>query len=97
MLAARKRGDGGDAWYCGADVEQEVLGVAPAAGDGVLFWDFEPGEGPGTGSFRDGTAQPAANPVGGALHAGCPVLAGEKWVSGGGGDVTRAVMCSDVM
>lgn len=27
--------DGGEDWYC---VESEVLGAAPEAGDGLLFW-----------------------------------------------------------
>lgn len=42
--------------------------------------DYEPGNGPGTGSYEDGTAKPSANVVYEALHSGCPILEGEKWI-----------------
>jgi len=69
----------GDAWYCQND---EVLGVTANPGDAILFYDYKPAGGDGTGSYADGTAQPAAIPVPESMHSGCPVLEGEKWVSG---------------
>jgi hypothetical protein len=80
MTAAGKASamDGSDSWYCQDD--EEVLAAAPQAGDAVLFWDYEPGGGAGKGSFADGSAEPQAKPVPGALHSGCPVLEGQKWV-----------------
>jgi len=56
-------------WYCYSD---DVLGVTPSPGDGILFWDYRPPDSP------DDTV---AIPVPGALHSGCPVEEGEKWVS----------------
>ncbi|KAL6770815.1 hypothetical protein ACKKBF_B32790 [Auxenochlorella protothecoides x Auxenochlorella symbiontica] len=66
-----------DSWYC---KDSGVLGAAPEAGDALLFWDYRPGGGSGQGSYEDGTADPSATPVYEALHSGCPVLEGEKWI-----------------
>lgn len=67
-------------WYCS---DPKVLGVAPKAGDAVLFWNYTPGEPgeEGSGSFFDGSAKPAARRVFSAQHSGCPVLKGEKWIT----------------
>jgi prolyl 4-hydroxylase len=73
--------DGSESWYCRAGLRNEVLSVAPTAGDAILFWDYAPGGGAGTGSYADGSADPAARPVRGALHAGCPVEEGQKWIA----------------
>ncbi len=59
----------------------QVLGSAPEAGDVLLFWDYSPGNGEGTGSYADGTGRPAAKPVPETLHSGCPVEEGEKWIA----------------
>ena len=64
-------------WYCKAE---GVLGVRPAAGDALMFWDYKPGHGPGTGSYADGDARSQAQAVYEALHSGCPVVEGEKWI-----------------
>ena len=64
-----------DDWMC---EKEEVLGVRANPGDAVLFWNYKPAHGFSIGSFRDGTAIPAAMPVYGAMHGGCPVLEGEK-------------------
>lgn len=42
--------------------------------------DYQPHNGGGTGSYEDGTADPLATPVYEALHSGCPVVEGEKFV-----------------
>ncbi len=68
-------------WYCS---DPKVLGVAPKAGDAVLFWNYTPGDpgDDGSGSFADGSARPAARRVlTAATHSGCPVLKGEKWIT----------------
>ena len=39
------------------------------------------GTGDGTGSYEDGTARPQSQSVHEALHSGCPVEAGEKWIA----------------
>lgn len=39
-----------------------------------------PGQGSNRGSYADGSADPGATPVYGALHSGCPVIEGEKWI-----------------
>lgn len=66
-------------WYCERD---EVLGAAPAAGDALLFWDYEPrDQGTGTGSYANGTGDPTGMPQPKALHSGCPVTEGEKWIA----------------
>lgn len=73
-------------WYCSRG---EVLGAAPRAGDALLFWNYEPGPGAsdaqaaddGAGSRGDGTARPSARRVYQAMHSGCPVLGGEKWIA----------------
>lgn len=54
-------------WYCTHD---EVLGAAPQPGDALLFWNYEP-SGDDSG----------ARSVYAAMHSGCPVLAGEKWIA----------------
>jgi hypothetical protein len=43
--------------------------------------DYRPSNGSGTGSYQDGSAQPYAQTVYAAMHAGCPVLEGEKWIA----------------
>ncbi len=43
--------------------------------------DYRPNNGGGTGSYEDGSADPLAAPVYEALHSGCPVVEGEKWVA----------------
>lgn len=68
-------------WYC---ARGEVLGAAPRAGDALLFWNYAPGGGgadDGEGSYADGTARPSAARVYQAMHSGCPVLGGEKWIA----------------
>lgn len=79
MKAAGKESlmDSGEGWYCQHD---EVLGDTASPGDALLFWDYRPSDGSGTGSFEDGTADPNARPVPESMHSGCPVLSGEKWV-----------------
>ena len=67
-----------DDWYCEHD---EVLSVSASPGDGLLFWDYKPSNGTGMGSYEDGTADPSASPVFEALHSGCPVQSGEKWIA----------------
>ena len=62
----RKSAAGGPEWYCTHD---EVLGAAPQPGDALLFWNYEPDDGGG------------ARSVYAAMHSGCPVLAGEKWIA----------------
>eukprot|EP00887_Chlorella_sp_A99_P006415 scaffold3.g6415.t1 len=75
-------------WYCKTP---GVLGIKGHAGDALLFWDYAPSEGSGTGSYSDGSADPAARPIYAAMHSGCPVLEGEKfiatrWIRGAGFD-----------
>lgn len=41
--------------------------------------DYKPGNGAGTGSYEDGTAEPLAQAVYAAMHSGCPVVEGEKY------------------
>lgn len=66
-------------WYCEVD---EVLGVAPEPGDAVLFWNYAwDGDKDGSGSYEAGTAQPGAKRVYEAMHSGCPVKQGEKWIA----------------
>lgn len=65
-------------WYCS---HEEVLSLSPSSGDAILFWDYKPGNGTGTGSYEDGSADPSAVPVVESLHSGCPVLDGEKWIA----------------
>lgn len=43
--------------------------------------DYRPGNGSNTGSYQDGTAQPSAETVYAAMHSGCPVLEGEKYIA----------------
>ena len=57
---------GAPEWYCTHD---EVLGASPSPGDALLFWNYEPA---GDGGARSVYA---------AMHSGCPVLAGEKWIA----------------
>lgn len=58
-------------WYCQHD---EVLGVTASPGDALLFWDYKPA--------RDQSdIDKQAESVLGALHSGCPVLEGEKWIA----------------
>lgn len=40
-----------------------------------------PGSGAGRGSYGNGTADSTAKTVHEAMHSGCPVLEGEKWVA----------------
>ena len=66
-------------WYCEVD---EVLGVAPEAGDAILFWNYAYDAGAdGSGSYEAGTASPGAKRVYEAMHSGCPVKDGEKWIA----------------
>lgn len=62
------------------EVEQS-LGVAPQPGDAVAFWDYEPRGGAGVGTYGNSSANPAATPVPEAMHSGCPVHEGEKWIA----------------
>ena len=62
------------------EVEQ-TLGVAPQPGDAVAFWDYEPRGGAGVGTYGNSSADPAATPVPEAMHSGCPVHEGEKWIA----------------
>lgn len=82
----------GDDWYCKHD--DEVLGLAPSAGDAAFFWNYSPlsddeddddddsghydREGNGRGSFEDGTAKPGARAVVESMHGGCPTTDGEE-------------------
>lgn len=77
-LPAVQAAHDGIEWYC---KDAAVLGAAPQAGDAILFWNYTPGTGPGTGSFLDGSAKPQARKVYEAMHSGCPVLQGEKWIT----------------
>ena len=43
--------------------------------------DYRPGNGSNTGSYKDGSAEPAAETVYAAMHSGCPVLEGEKYIA----------------
>ena len=43
--------------------------------------DYRPSNGTGTGSFLDGSAHPAAETVYAAMHSGCPVEDGEKYIA----------------
>lgn len=67
-----------DEWYC---TDNRTLSASPTPGTGILFWNYRPGTGPGTGSYEDGTAQAEARTVAEALHAGCPVWEGEKYIA----------------
>jgi prolyl 4-hydroxylase len=67
-----------DLWYCN---RTEALGVAPDAGDGILFWSYVPWGGAGTGSWDNQTADPMATGVLESEHSGCPVWGGEKWIA----------------
>ena len=56
--------------------------------------DYQPGSGDGSGSYEDGSARPAADTVYAAMHSGCPVLQGEKyiatrWIRASGFDYVR--------
>lgn len=69
--------DENDVYYC----HEDTLGVNPNPGDATLFWDYVPMNRVARGSYTNGTAEPAAMPVNEALHSGCPVLEGEKWIA----------------
>ncbi len=43
--------------------------------------DYRPSNGTGAGSFQDGSAQPNAHSVYEAMHSGCPVTEGEKYIA----------------
>ncbi|KAL4854991.1 Prolyl 4-hydroxylase 2 [Chlorella vulgaris] len=73
-----RSGNAPDEWYCHDD---RVLAASPPAGTGVLFWDYRPSNGTGAGSFQDGSAQPNAHSVYEAMHSGCPVTEGEKYIA----------------
>ena len=83
-LPIDKAAKDGVEWYCS---NPKVLGVAPKAGDAVLFWNYTPGDDGGSGgdngagTFADGSAKPAARRVFAAMHSGCPVIKGEKWIT----------------
>ena len=80
-LPIDKAAKDGVEWYC---ANPNVLGVAPKAGDAVLFWNYTPGDSAddiGSGSYADGSAKPAARRVFAAMHSGCPVVKGEKWIT----------------
>jgi prolyl 4-hydroxylase len=66
-----------DVFYC----HEDTLGVNPNPGDATLFWDYVPGSNLPRGSYTNGTAEPAGMPANEALHSGCPVLEGEKWIA----------------
>lgn len=72
-MAGAKRLSGAD-WYCD---QEEILGVTPKSGDGILFWDYKPLAPGDTAKPEDGQA----TPVPGAQHSGCPVKKGEKWIA----------------
>ncbi|PRW59787.1 putative prolyl 4-hydroxylase 3 [Chlorella sorokiniana] len=78
MGAEHRPGTDPDEWYCR---DERVLAASPPPGTGVLFWDYRPHNGGGTGSYEDGSADPLATPVYEALHSGCPVVDGEKFVA----------------
>lgn len=78
IQASGKEVDAGDTWYCD---REEVLGVSPNPGDVTLFFDYKPAGGSGTGTYDNFTADPAALPVPEAMHSGCPVWEGEKWIA----------------
>lgn len=78
MGAEHRPGNSPDEWYCG---DERVLSAAPPAGTAVLFWDYRPGNGTGTGSYEDGSAQAEAQTVYEAMHSGCPVWEGEKYIA----------------
>ncbi|KAL4458442.1 hypothetical protein ABPG75_013307 [Micractinium tetrahymenae] len=78
MGAEHRPGNSPDEWYCS---DERVLSAAPAAGTAVLFWDYRPGNGSGAGSYEDGSAQAEAQTVYEAMHAGCPVWEGEKYIA----------------
>lgn len=59
-------------WYC--DYGAEALQVSPPPGTAVFFWDYVPG----SPSWRPGELLSADAT---SLHAGCPVLAGEKLIA----------------
>lgn len=71
-------------WWCGND---RVFSLSPNPGDGVLFWDYmpKPGVDPRTykrnGTQFDGTMDTEVVNDPTALHGGCPVLEGEKWIA----------------
>jgi prolyl 4-hydroxylase len=69
--------DPNDVYYC----HEDTLGVNPSPGDATLFWDYVPGNTIPRGSYTNGTAEPNGMPVPEALHSGCPVLEGEKWIA----------------
>ncbi|KAL4535384.1 hypothetical protein Ndes2437A_g06099 [Nannochloris sp. 'desiccata'] len=73
----KEGGDEDDVSYC----HEDTLGVNPGPGDATLFWDYVPGSNVPRGSYTNGTAEPAGIPVKEALHSGCPVLEGEKWIA----------------
>lgn len=66
-----------------------TLKVVPRAGDAILMWNYALRTGPNgqeedeepSGSAFAGTARSHAVVDLTALHASCPVLAGEKWVA----------------
>lgn len=78
MGAEHRPGNSPDEWYCS---DERVLSAAPPAGTAVLFWDYRPGNGTGTGSYEDGSAKAEAQTVYEAMHAGCPVWEGEKYIA----------------
>jgi prolyl 4-hydroxylase len=64
----------GDDWYCD---QEEILGVTPKSGDGILFWDYKPLDPADKTKPEEGQA----TPVPGSQHSGCPVKKGEKWIA----------------
>lgn len=78
MGTQHRSGNSPDEWYC---EDERVLAAAPAAGTALMFWDYRPGTGAGTGSYEDGSAEANAETVYAAMHAGCPVVEGEKYIA----------------
>eukprot|EP01025_Chloroclados_australasicus_P062434 TRINITY_DN8203_c0_g2_i1.p1 TRINITY_DN8203_c0_g2~~TRINITY_DN8203_c0_g2_i1.p1 ORF type:complete len:534 (-),score=53.55 TRINITY_DN8203_c0_g2_i1:1103-2479(-) len=67
--------------------DDNVLKVAPNAGDVILFWNYIPKvsdeealEYTRSGSYQDGDTDTEASPDPAAVHGACPVIEGEKWV-----------------
>lgn len=72
-------------WYCNDDA---VFKVSPEAGDAVLFWDYKPRSDitdhkmyirSGNHEKNSFDTEAVNDPT--ALHGGCPVAEGEKWIA----------------
>lgn len=72
-------------WYCN---DPAVLKVNPRPGDAVLFWDYIPRPDigdhkmyPRSGGHDTSNSDTEAFDDPTALHGGCPVVEGEKWIA----------------